>query len=142
MTSSGSRLPSPRLALDTSAYSHFRSGHATVIDWIARAETVDIPATVLGELEAGFQLGSRTRENSQRLEEFLAEPFVQVLDVDLGVALRYGAIFARLRRAGTPIPVNDIWIAATVLEAGSHLVTLDSDFSRISGLPRTILRAK
>ena len=58
-----------RLVLDTSAYSHFRSGHAQVLDALSRAERVLIPVTVLGELEAAFEWGSRARENRRALEE-------------------------------------------------------------------------
>lgn len=63
-----------RIALDTSAYSHFRANHATVLEWLAAAESVLIPTVVIGELCAGFQLGRRTKENHVVLSEFLAEP--------------------------------------------------------------------
>ena len=51
-----------------------------------------------------------------------------------------GELFVALRRAGTPIPVNDIWIAAATIDAGAHLLTFDSDFDRIAQLDRTIFR--
>ena len=78
MTSSGAE-PARRLVLDTSAYSRMRTGHEGVLDRIAAAEVVLIPVTVLGELEAAFELGSRVRENSVVLAEFLGEPFVSTL---------------------------------------------------------------
>ncbi|HKQ67940.1 MAG TPA: type II toxin-antitoxin system VapC family toxin [Polyangiaceae bacterium] len=127
------------LVLDTSAYSHLRANHDDVLDRVAAAEVVFVPTVVLGELEAGFRLGRRTQENRVMLQEFLTEPFVSVLEVTVEVARRYGQIFAQLRQAGTPIPVNDIWIAATTIEAASHLLTFDSDFERIAHLERTIL---
>jgi len=129
-----------KLALDTSAYSHLRVGHEEVMELVARAAIVSLPATVLGELEAGFLLGSRYRENSIALAEFLAEPFVRVLPVTPSVATRYGRAFSQLRRAGTPIPVNDIWIAAATLDAGAHLITFDADFGRVPGLEHTLLK--
>lgn len=132
-------LPSEHLALDTSAYANLRRGHALVVAWLAAADVVDVSVTVLGELEAGFRLGSRNDENVATLVEFLSEPFVHVQDVTKRVARRYGHLFAALRRAGTPLPVNDIWIAATAIEAGAHLVTFDSDFGRIEGLACSIL---
>ena len=73
------------------------------------------------------------------LDAVLERPFVQTLDVTPGVAARYGALFAGLRRNGTPIPVNDIWIAATTLEAGAHLLTFDQDFACMTELPHTVL---
>lgn len=128
-----------RIVLDTSAYSHFRGNHAEVIDRIAAADLVYLPAIVLGELEAAFRLGRRTGDNRAKLEEFLHEDFVGVLPVTADVARRYGELFAELRAAGTPIPVNDIWIAAAAIDAGAELITFDTDFGRISRLERTIL---
>lgn len=129
-----------RVVLDTSAYARFRTGHEAVTDSIAKAEVVLIPAVVLGELHAGIHLGKRGAENRVSLAEFLEEPFVSVLPVTSGVAERYGQIFAELRRAGTRIPTNDIWIAATTFEAAAHLLTFDGDFARVRKLERTILK--
>ncbi len=140
MSDSGARLPAARLVLDTSAYTHLRAGSPTVLDWTAAADVVCLTCTTLGELEAGFVLGSRCEENRQVLGDFLDEPFVSVLTVDAETARNYGTIFAELRRAGTPIPVNNIWIAARTTQAGAHLVTFDGDFARIVGLGCTILR--
>ncbi|MBI4729046.1 MAG: type II toxin-antitoxin system VapC family toxin [Acidobacteria bacterium] len=142
MTSSGAEALPARIVLDTSAYSRAQRGDALALDAIARAEVVFLPVTVLGELEAGFRVGSRYRENRRALDEFLREPCVQVLDVTGDVARLYGQVFASLRRAGTPLPVNDIWIAATTLGCGAHLVTFDEDFARIDGLPHTLYPAR
>jgi tRNA(fMet)-specific endonuclease VapC len=138
--SSGAKREAPsRLVLDTSAYSRFRSGDTRVHDFIATAESVLMPTTVLGELHGAFEMGSRTRENRVALAEFLREPFVRVVTVSADVARQYGQIYAALRRAGTPIPVNDMWIAAATLDQGACLLTFDSDFDRIAGLDRIVL---
>ena len=128
-----------RLVLDTSAYSHMRTGHAELLDLLAAAESLLIPVTVLGELEGAFELGSRAKANRQALTEFLSEPFVFVLDTTPDIARRYGQIFARQRRLGRPVPVNDMWIAASAIDNGGHLLTFDKDFGRIEGLDCTIL---
>jgi tRNA(fMet)-specific endonuclease VapC len=138
MPASGAERVS-RLVLDTSAYSHFRRGNATVLDTLARAERVLIPVTVLGELEAAFTLGSRARENRRGLDDFLAEPFVDLIDTTASVARHYGRVFAMLKRGGTPLPVNDIWIAAATLDCGGALLTFDRAFARIEGLDRIVL---
>lgn len=138
MTRSGAEAGG-RLVLDTSAYSHFRAGDDRVLDKIAAAEIVFLPTIVLGELEAGFALGRRELENRTLLAEFLAEPFVAVLQATPTVAHHYGRLFASLRRAGTPIPINDIWIAATTLDCGGHLLTFDRDFSSVAALDCTVL---
>jgi len=129
----------PRLVLDTSAYSHFRHGDEAALDWVAAAEVVLVPVTVLGELEAGFELGSRARQNRVLLGEFLEEPFVSILEITPSVARHYGRVFAQLRRSGTPIPVNDIWIAAATLDSGGHLLTFDADYRAVGSLDCTIL---
>lgn len=123
-----------RLVLDTSAYSHFRTGHPEVLDALAGAERVLIPVTVLGELEAAFEWGTRARENRRALEAYLEEAFVDVLTVTAAVARQYGRLFTALRRAGTPLPVNDIWIAASTFDCGGTLLTFDRDFARVPGL--------
>ena len=106
---------------------------------LAKAERIVLCATVLGELEAGFRLGARLKENQLTLEAFLEEPFVEVVATTASTARRYGAVFAQLRAAGTPIPTNDVWIAAAALDAGAHLLTFDADFGRVAGLDWTLL---
>jgi predicted nucleic acid-binding protein len=114
-----------------------RRGHPEVTDAIAKAEIVYLPSIVLGELEAGFLLGRRTAENRAALADFLEEPFTSVIPIDQQVARVYGRLFSELRRAGTPIPVNDIWIAAATIAAGAHLLTFDRDFGKVEHLGQT-----
>lgn len=140
MPSSGSKA-GRRLVLDTSAYSRLRTGEPQILDRLAAATLILLPTIVLGELEAGFSLGSRAAANRRSLAELLAEPFVQVVPIDAAVAQRYGTLFAQLRRAGTAVPTNDIWIAAATLERAATLLTFDEHFRRITGLDAEILRA-
>lgn len=130
-----------RVVLDTSAYSRLRAGHPRVLDWVAGADIVYLPAIVLGELEAGFRIGRRYAENRAALDAFLQEPFVETVAVTRQVGTRYGELFAQLRRGGTPIPVNDIWIAAATIDAGGHLLSFDDHFDAIDGLAHTLLSA-
>lgn len=140
MKSSGAEAIA-RLVLDTSAYSHFRAGRAVVLDLVAEAEAVLLPVTVLGELEGAFEIGQRPRENRAALARFLDEPFVSILPTTAEVARRYGQIYARLRRAGTPIPVNDMWIAAATVDCGGRLLTFDGHFERVDTLDCVIMTA-
>jgi tRNA(fMet)-specific endonuclease VapC len=55
------------------------------------------------------------------------------------VAHRYGQVYARQRRSGRPVPVNDMWIAASAIDCAGHLVTFDKDFGRIEALDCTVL---
>ena len=138
-TSGGSSERIARLVLDTSAYSKLRSGDTRVRDLIADAESVMVPTPVLGELHGAFELGSRVRENRVALSDFLTEAFVQVIPVTETVARHYGRVFAALRRAGTPIPANDMWIAACAIDQGGCLLTFDHDFANVAGLDHIVL---
>jgi tRNA(fMet)-specific endonuclease VapC len=142
MPRSGVDVLPARIALDTSAYSQLRRGEPQTIDAVSEAEVVYIAATVLGELEAGFRAGSRYIDNKRALEEFVSEPYCEITEIDADVARRYGEVFAALKRAGTPIPVNDIWIAAATLDVGAHLITFDADFSKVQDLPHTLFAAQ
>jgi tRNA(fMet)-specific endonuclease VapC len=128
-----------RVLIDTSAYAHFRRGQRNVVEILTAAEQLYLSAVTLGELEAGFMLSSRLDENRTALRDFLSEPFVSVVHVDEVVAKRYGNLFATLRRAGTPVPTNDIWIASCAMHVGAQLITFDSDFDRFHDLDRRVL---
>ena len=123
-----------RIALDTNAYSALMRGHRDVAALVRRADQALMPAVVAGELLYGFRVGSRFEENAARLQAFLAASFVELLPVTFTTADRFGRIASDLRRKGTPIPTNDVWIAAQVMEAGADLLSSDSDFEAVDGL--------
>jgi predicted nucleic acid-binding protein len=141
MSTPGAETLPQRVMLDTSAYSHLRRGHGDALNVVAQAEIVLLSVTVLGELEAGFRVGKRYLDNRRALEDFLEEPYVGIVDVTRDIARRYGEVFAALRAMGTPIPMNDLWIAAAALTADAHLVTFDEHFQRIEGFPHLLLSA-
>ena len=120
--------------LDTNAYTALRRGDEAVLDVLGRADTVFMSAIVLGELHAGFKGGSREAENRKELDEFNSRPTVRILHVTQETAEIFGTIKHRLRRAGTPIPINDVWIAAQATENGAYLVTYDEHFANVPGL--------
>ena len=123
-----------RVCLDTNAYCRLMSGHAPLTQLLESAEEVLVPTTVLGELHAGFEQGLRREANRRQLAEFLVLPGVETIAVTAGIAERYGILVRQLTRQGTPIPTNDIWIAAAVLETGTRLVTYDLHFENIPGI--------
>jgi predicted nucleic acid-binding protein len=120
-----------RLLLDTSAYSAFMRGHAEIRAAIQDNEEIFLNAVILGELIAGFIKGGWRRKNENELRRFLASPRVGVLDVTEETAERYAVILNSLWRAGTPIPTNDIWIAASAMEHGLRLVTTDDHYQKV-----------
>ncbi len=124
------------VCLDTNAYSDFKRGDQETVAILEGAEGIIVPTVVLGELYAGFHGGNRERRNIDELEAFLAVPGVTVQTVTRGVARQYGILVNELRCRGTPIPTNDIWIAATTVEARAELLTRDDHFSAVPLLAR------
>jgi predicted nucleic acid-binding protein len=127
------------LCLDTSAYSHFRKGHPGAVEAIRTARRVGIPVIVLGELRAGFRLGDRRSDNERELAEFLAHPVVQVMDVDGEAATHFADLYAELRRQGTPVPSNDLWIAALAARDGATVLTFDAHFNAMPRIGKWVL---
>ncbi len=131
-----------RLALDTSAYSQFRRGRSEVVRLQDAGHEVQISAIVLGELRAGFRAGLRAAANEQHLRTFLIQPVVRIVEVDDAAATCYADIWAALRDAGTPIPTNDIWIAALALREGATVVTYDDHFEHVTAVGCLVLSAE
>lgn len=122
------------LLLDTSAYSAYRKGEERVLEALASAECVHMSSVVLGELYYGFRNGSRLEQNVEELRQFRDKPAVQTADITDATAQVYAGVFLDLKRRGTPIPLNDVWIAAQCLELGAELATLDAHFGVVGGL--------
>ena len=128
-----------RLCLDTSAYSHFKRGAAEVVDLIDRADWLGVPVIVLGELAVGFRQSRRRQENQAELDQFLANPVVEVLPVEEDMTAIYADIVLDLKKAGTPLPANDIWIATVAVRHGATVLTYDQHFRSIARAGSTIL---
>jgi tRNA(fMet)-specific endonuclease VapC len=128
-----------KVCLDTSAWAWFRKNEPEIVSRIQRATAVYVPTAAIGELEAAFLRGNRARENQLVLDDFLDEALVHEVVIDRKIARRYGALFARLRELGTPIPINDVWIAAASIEVGARLLTFDRDFECVPGLDVAVL---
>lgn len=123
-----------KIVLDTNAYTRLLAGNEDVLDVVGTAETLYMSIFVLGELYAGFAGGTRERENRETLGRFLLKPTVKTLNATSETADVFGMVKSRLRKAGTPLPINDIWIAAHAIETGATVVTYDTHFERIAGL--------
>lgn len=128
-----------RLCLDTSAYSRFKRGDSEAVALVDAAEWIGVPAVILGELWAGFMAGSQRRTNDADLEAFLSNPVVELVPVDARVARQYAEILVALRTAGTPIPTNDIWVAATAASTGATVLTADRHFEAIKRVGSLVL---
>ena len=122
------------ILVDTNAYTAFISGEPTIVEVMAHAPQLFVSSTVLGELLAGFAAGTREAKNRAELAQFLNSPRVGVYPVTADTADSYALVYAGLRRKGQPIPSNDLWIAASALEHGAALLSLDAHFTNIDGL--------
>ena len=127
-----------RILLDTSAYVGFKLGLDRVVDTVAGAEEIFFSPVVMGELMFGFRNGTKFRENMEDLNQFLQHEAVEFISIGKVTADRYSRIASRLKQEGTPIPTNDIWIAAQTMECGAELLTSDKHFERVAGLVYTI----
>jgi tRNA(fMet)-specific endonuclease VapC len=125
-----------RLALDTNAYRLMMDGDAEAARLVRTADHLLMPVPVLAELRFGFLNGTKGRENEANLVRFLDRPRIEVLRCDEETAVRFAELKLQLKKQGTPIPLNDVWIAALVLQHHATLFTRDSDFARIPQLPR------
>ena len=123
-----------KLCIDTNIYSAFKNGNQQITDILENADEVLIPVTVLGELYSGFQIGSLMEKNLNELDEFLSKPGISIISINKEIAFRYGFITKELRKKGTPIPTNDIWIAASTMDTGSILLSSDKHFKEVPGL--------
>jgi tRNA(fMet)-specific endonuclease VapC len=131
-----------KFCLDTSAYSYFKRGDEAVVDILDAADWLGIPAVALGELRAGFAFGSKPRENERQLAAFLRNPVVRVLDIDDAASAIYAEIVVALKRAGTPLPTNDIWIAAVAAREGASVLTYDAHFRAIHRVGSEVLSVR
>jgi tRNA(fMet)-specific endonuclease VapC len=123
-----------KILLDTSAYVGFKRDQDEIVDFIVRSELILISPIVLGELLFGFRNGSTFKKNTAELDAFLSHSSVSITQIGQITADRYSRIILQLKKQGTPIPSNDIWIAAQAMEHGAELITMDSHFKAIPGL--------
>jgi tRNA(fMet)-specific endonuclease VapC len=116
------------LLIDTSALSAFFRGHPGVIRAIQLSPYLFLNATVYGETHSGYWAGKSRHANVGSLMNFIESDRVEILSITQETSLRYAEIWHFLRKAGKPIPDNDMWIAATAWEHGLTLLTLDKHF--------------
>ena len=121
-----------RYLLDTNIVIALFDGDRLVIDHINRAFEIFLPSIGVGELYYGAFNSGKKQINIDRVDQLCTQ--VIVLDCDDFTAKFYGQIKKGLKDRGTPIPENDLWIAATAMQYGLTVATRDSHFENIEGL--------
>lgn len=125
-----------RLALDTNRYTDLCRGELSVVEAVELADEVWLPFIVVGELRAGFAVGNQGPRNEAVLRRLLLKPGVAILYADEQTTHHYANIYRQLRKQGTPIPTNDMWIAALVLQHSLVLFARDAHFDALPQLAR------
>ena len=126
-----------RILLDTNRYRDFCDGAPEAVERMRAAELICMAFVTLAELRAGFLTGTAGRPNERTLALFLNRPRVRILWPDEQTTHHYARLFLQLRKQGTPIPTNDIWIAALAVQHDLVLFSRDAHFERLQQLPRT-----
>ena len=125
-----------RVAVDTNAYAEAARGQVRTAELLRGASEIFLPFVVLGELRAGFSVGRRGARNEAGLTMFLQSPRVQTLFADEQTTAHYARLYAFLRKNGTPVPTNDLWIAALVVQHDLALMSSDRHFDNLPQLVR------
>ena len=122
------------MILDTNGLSALAEGEPALEPLLRRAAQVAIPVIVLGE----YRYGISQSRNHIHYEQWLAEylPSFKILDVDEQTTIFYSAVRRELKKAGTPIPSNDVWIAALCRQHSLPLLSRDHHFDAVSGILR------
>lgn len=123
-----------RVAIDTNRYRDLCDGKREVVERLETVEAIFMPFVVLAELRAGFAAGTKGQANERVLHRFLSQPGVEVLHTTEVTTRSYAALYRQLRAQGTPIPTNDLWIAAIVLEHDLALYSRDTHFQALPQL--------
>ena len=123
-----------KVLIDTNIYSFAMKGDVAVVNALRKIDQIGFSAISAGELFSGFKGGNREDENREELNIFLDSPRVVVHTIDVATADCYASILDNLKVSGTPIPTNDIWIAAVAFQHGYKLFTKDKHFDLVPGL--------
>lgn len=125
-----------RIAVDTNRYVDFARAVPEAVSRLRAADQILMPFVVLGELRAGSLGGSSGPEDDASLVRFLNSPRVEVLPAEEETPHHYARLFHQLRRQGTPIPTNDLWIGALVVQHQLYLFARDAHFDNLPQIPR------
>jgi tRNA(fMet)-specific endonuclease VapC len=125
-----------RILIDSNRFIDFCAGEMKVVDAFEQAALVVVPFLVLAEIRVGAHSIKRGDAQVRILGELLQQPGVRVVHSSDSTTHHYAALYERLRKAGTPIPTNDLWIAALAIEHELVLYSRDAHFDLIPSIPR------
>ncbi len=123
-----------KVLLDMNAYSKYLLDDETILRALSQTDIVYMSVFVIAELYFGFKGGSKELKNKELLKQFLNKPSVEIIDATVDTSDIFAGIKYKLKKSGTPIPLNDVWIGAHTIETGAILITYDRHFEKIAGL--------
>ena len=122
------------MILDTNALSAFADDIRPVVQQIATADELHIPIIVLEDIRFGIATSRRRREYEAWLARGRA--FWNIIPLVEETATHYASIRQQLKRAGVPLPANDVWIAALARQHDLPILSRDTHFDAVPGLTR------
>ena len=120
------------MILDTNGLSALAEGEPSLEPLLRKATQIALPVIVLGEYRYGIAHSRDRKHYEEWLTAYLS--IFRILDVDEETTLAYRDVRTELKRAGTPIPANDVWIAALCRQHRLPLLSRDRHFDAVSGL--------
>lgn len=112
-----------KLLFDTNIIIAFLKNEATVVDLFAKQDEINVSSITVGEMLYGALNSNQSEQNFDLYSRFFN--YCNVYKIDKNTSENYARIRFILKSKGTPIPENDIWIAATALEHSLSIVTRD-----------------
>ena len=122
------------MILDTNALSAIADDESAAVRVFSHAVSIELPAIVLGEYRFGIAQSRRRKEYEKWLDELIVA--TRFLPVDQETTSHYAQVRSELKKAGKPIPSNDLWIAALARQYRLPLMTQDAHFDAVPGLKR------
>jgi predicted nucleic acid-binding protein len=122
------------LILDTKALSAAADREPAALELVARAERLAVPVIVLGEYRLGIAQSRHYISYKNWLRDWITA--VTVLDIEEETTQHYAAVGLELKKKGTPIPANDLWIAALCRQYSLPVVSRDRHFDLAAGVQR------
>ena len=122
------------MILDTNALSAYLDNRPEAVEIVSGAPELAIPVIVAAEFAFGIAQSRHRDAYDKSLRRMLDR--CTVLDIGIETAWHYAAIRLELKGAGTPIPANDVWIAALSRQHSMPVMSRDSHFDLVGGLRR------
>jgi predicted nucleic acid-binding protein len=122
------------MILDTNAISALAGRDAALMKRLEDVPRFFVTLISLGEYQFGLLGSSHQARLKQWLDAFLDR--CHILSPNRETVLHYAAVRHEFKRSGTPIPANDVWIAALVRQHDLPIVSRDVHFDRVAKLER------